>query len=377
MDQPLDHQPEPAPAADAPAPMPPPPPTRPAPAVRPPAPAKKGWGGCVLILVGVAMCLALVVGLAVVGVFGLGAFAALGQGIAKPNAQMERIYSGNAFAKEKIAMIDVRGIILSYGDGWSQIATATSICDQIQQASEDDAVRAIVLRIDSPGGEVTASDLIYHRVRQAREDYGKVVVAVMESVAASGGLYVAVGADRIVAHRMTTTGSIGVIAQTYNYHLLMEKVGLQSETYKSGPMKDMLSGSRPRTEGERVFMNQHIRTIYEEFVRIVAAGRPTLAVADILDTEIGDGRILTGQQAYECGLVDELGYFEDGVALAEELSGIGEDYKLVYYEPPFSFSSLFSMRQSAPKVSVELPGGNGHPWSRLIEPGKVYFLPSL
>jgi protease-4 len=142
-------------------------------------------------------------------------------------------------------------------------------------------------------------------------------------------------------------------------------------------MKDMLSGSRPRTEAERVFMNQHIRLIYEEFVRIVAEGRPNLEVVDILDTELGDGRILTGQQAYECGLVDELGYFEDGVALAEELSGVGEDYKLIYYEQPFSFSSLFNMRQSTPKVSVELPGGNGHPWTRLIEPGKVYFLPAM
>jgi len=329
--------------------------------------------------VAILACLVLLGGLALAGLVAMGVVVALRQGgfgTATPR-HLERLYAGNPFAQDKIALVDVRGIILSQGDSWSQVASAQTIGEQIRQASEDAAVKAIVLCIDSPGGEVTASDLIHHHVCQARQEYGKVVVAQMGSVAASGGLYVAVAADRIVAHRMTVTGSIGVIAQTFNYHQLLDKIGLQAETYKSGPMKDLLSGSRPRTEIEREFMERHIRSVYEEFVRIVADGRPGLEEADIRDTDLGDGRILSGREAQERGLVDELGFFEDALALARELSGAGEDCQVVYYQPPFSFSSIFSQLRASPKVTLDLPGvGGGAAWIRLVEPGKTYFLPA-
>ncbi len=372
MDQPTDPF-EPPPASPAPSYPPPPPPPGPT------SPPRKGrFGGCLMTTVAVLACLVLLGGLALVGVLGIGLVAALQQGgFGSAMARhQEHLYSGNPFAPEKIALIDVRGIILSQGDSWSQVASARTICEQLDQAAEDDAVKAIVLCIDSPGGEVTASDLIHHHVRQARQDHGKVVVALMESVAASGGLYVAVAADRIVAHRMTVTGSIGVIAQTFNYHQLLDKIGLQAETYKSGPMKDMLSGSRPRTEVERQFMDAHIKAVYDEFVRIVAAGRPELEEADIRDTELGDGRILSGRDAQAHGLVDDLGFFEDALALAVELSGVGEDHQVVQYQPPFSFSAIFSQLRADSQVTIALPGSGIHDWARFVEPGKAYFLPA-
>lgn len=338
----------------------------------PPPRSASRWGGCGLFMVGLAVCLLLVMAGAVVCVCGVAvAWPKLAE---KGPRRLERVYSGNSFAPNKIALVEVRGIILSHGDAWSQVAAADAICEQLQQAAEDEAVKAIVLRIDSPGGEVTASDLIHHQVCQVRERYGKVVVAAMESVAASGGLYVAVAADRIVAHRMTTTGSIGVIAQTINYHQLLDKIGLQSETYKSGPMKDLLSGARPRTELEREFMNGHIQSIYNEFVKVVAAGRPNLSEEKIRGTELGDGRIFSGQEALTLGLVDELGFFDDALALAAELADIGENYQLVYYDEPFSWTSALTQLRARPLVQVELPGTSS--WVKFVEPGKAYFLPA-
>ena len=175
---------------------------------------------------------------------------------------------------------------------------------------------------------------------------------------------------------MTVTGSIGVIAHTFNYHQLLAKIGLEAETYKSGPMKDLLSGTRPRTQPERDFMNRHIQAIYDEFVKVVANGRPNLTEADIRDTELGDGRIFSGQEAYDRGLVDALGFFEDAEALAAELAGVGDNYRVVYYQEPFRLSTMLAQLRAPEAVAVRLPGGGEHPWVRLIEPGKAYFLPA-
>jgi len=286
----------------------------------------------------------------------------------------DQYLSGDQYSRDKIVVIDISGIILSGDYGWGQVASSVAICEQIDQARRDKNVKAVILRLNTPGGEVTASDLIHHKVLQLRQE-GKPVVAAMESLAASGGLYVAVATDYIVAHRLTTTGSIGVIAQTFNYHQLLQKIGLQKEVYKSGPMKDLLDGSRPRTEAEKELITEIIQEVYDDFVRIVAEGRKKITENDIRNTELGDGRILSGRQALKYGLVDQLGFFEDAVEKTAELAKL-DKYKVVEYQAPFSFVDILQgVRSPSPGIKVELPGSS--PWQGALEPGKLYFLPNF
>lgn len=287
----------------------------------------------------------------------------------------EEYVSGDYSSSNKIAVVDIRGIILKGEGAWGVFTDSEEICEQLEQIAEDDDAKAVILKLDTPGGEVTAADLIHHKVKQLREESGKIVIALMESVAASGGYYIAVATDCIIAHRLTITGSIGVIMQTLNYYELLNKVGLQSEVYKSGPMKDLLSGSRPRTEAEKIFVQGMISEVYDEFVKIVADGRPKLSVEDIKYTEIGDGRIFSGQKALEYGLVDELGFFEDAVNKAAEMAFPGESYKVIQYQKPFSLSDIFRAIISPDKnIHIELPGTKS--WAGLLEQGKLYFLPA-
>jgi len=235
--------------------------------------------------------------------------------------------SGPPDCSRKIALISVKGVILSRsGRGF---ANAGRIVAEINQARLDRAVVAVILDLDTPGGEVTASDEIHRAVQRCRKR--KPVVACMRSLAASGGYYVAAGSDWIVANRHTLTGSIGVVINSLNYAELMTRVGLKMETIKSGEMKDILSGTRPRTESERQYMQALVQEAFHEFAAIVAAGRNDYADVDaVLAADFADGRILTGRAAKEAGLVDQLGYLDDAVDKARELAG-GGSAKLIRY----------------------------------------------
>jgi protease-4 len=282
---------------------------------------------------------------------------------------IEETFTGDRRAHDKIAVIYLTGVISSSVDGYpSEDGMVGYLKDQLQQAVDDKRVKAIIIRINSPGGEVVASDLIYRAVVQARET--KPVVAWIDSVGASGGYYVAVGADHIMATDMTITGSIGVIMQTLTLQGLMDKIGVQAHTFKSGKYKDLLNPTRQPTEEEKALVQGLIMEVYDKFVGIVAAEREL--DVESLKTGMADGRILSGKQALAAGFVDELGYFEDAIERAKDLAKLKEA-KVVRYQMPFSLRQLFRFfgESRAAKVHLDL-----NPAALKLEVGKLYFLPA-
>lgn len=319
-------------------------------------------GGVALVFVGVASFKS------TIGEIGDGGFA--------PSKYQESFIAGNRNSGNKIAVVHVTGIIsgTEEGGGFSgRAASASAINKKLRHILKDNSVKAMVVRIDSPGGEVTASDEIYHMLQKIHQERKIPIVASMGSLAASGGYYIAVGCDYIIAHRMTTTGSIGVIIQTYKYYELFQKIGVKGEAYTSGPMKDMLSGERPTTPYEQEVVKKLLNTIYCDFVKVVAAGRPKLTEDKIKNTIIGDGRIFLGSEALTLGLVDELGYFEDAVKKAATMAKIENDFKVVSLNEPFTLASLFGQMETSEKaMKIELPGTSS---GMKLEKGKIYMLP--
>ncbi|HOK04696.1 MAG TPA: signal peptide peptidase SppA, partial [Victivallales bacterium] len=268
------------------------------------------------------------------------------------NGLIEKYVEGSKSSSNKIAMIEIRGMIVdNNGTALWELADSSLIVRQLMQANNDPTVKAVILYLDTPGGEVTAADNIYKEVLNLRKS-GKIVVVYMNSVAASGGYYIAVASDYILAHRLCVTGSIGVIMQSYNYNGLLNKIGVFTETYKSGKMKDMLDGSRLRTPEEIALANKIVSQIYDEFVRIVSEGRK-IPEDKIKNSEIGDGRIFLGNEALELGLIDQIGYYEDALYKTLELSKIPvEDYRVIKYQKTLSFSEIFAnLKSSESKIS--------------------------
>jgi protease-4 len=205
------------------------------------------------------------------------------------------------------------------------ILDSQEIVRQFKKYRENKAVKAIVFRVDSPGGGVSASQEIYEEVKKTRE-YGKPIVVSMGAVAASGGYYVSCGATRIVANPGTLTGSIGVIFQFLHFSELMNKIGVDQSTFKTGKYKDIGSPFRKTTEDEKKFFDQLLGDVYDQFVTVVATERK-------LDRKVvvsyADGRVFTGRQAREYGLVDTLGTYEDAVSIAAKLGQIHGKPKVV------------------------------------------------
>ncbi len=216
---------------------------------------------------------------------------------------------------ERVAIVEVKETILSSDD----------VVRQIKKYRESSGVKAIVLRIESPGGGVAASQEIFEEVKKAR-DGGKPVVASMGSVAASGGYYIACGADRIIANPGTLTGSIGVIFQFVHISELLQKIGVDATTYKTGKFKDSGSPFRKPTSDESRYFDQLLADVYDQFVDVVARERK-LDRKHVL--KYADGRVFTGRQGYELGFVDTLGTYEDAIALAADLAGITGKPKIV------------------------------------------------
>jgi protease-4 len=227
---------------------------------------------------------------------------------------------GARFAlSDKVGVIEMTGVIIS----------ATEILEDLRDFREDSAIKAIVLRIDSPGGSVAPSQEIHEAVKKTAEI--KPVVVSMGSVAASGGYYIAVAGQQIVANPGTMTGSIGVIMEFANYEELLKKIGWQNIVVKSGRFKDIGSPNRPMSDADRQLLQTMIDDVQSQFVSAVAQGR-NLSLEKV--KEVADGRIMTGRQALAAGLVDKLGGLETAIDLAAELAGI-DDPKVVYpLEPP-------------------------------------------
>jgi protease-4 len=274
----------------------------------------------------------------------------------------------------KVAHIDLEGVITGvadFGFGGSGLSMVDQIKEELKEALENDDVKAIVLRVNSPGGEVTASDTIYEAIRQANEK--KPVVVYMDSVAASGGYYAACGGTEIMANETTMTGSIGVIISALNYRELFGKVGLDFQVFKSGEFKDLLSGSREMSPAESALIQDMVMETYDKFVGIVSEARGI--PVDRLRNGIADGRIFSGAKAKEAGLVDATGYIEDAYDRARELGKAPEAEVLKIHTQPTLLESLSMMKSGAAagnRVEIDVS-------ERLLprlQPGMVYLLPS-
>ena len=206
-----------------------------------------------------------------------------------------------------------------------EILSSENIVRQFKKYRENSSVKGIVFRIESPGGGVSASQEIYEEVKKTR-DSGKPVVVSMGSVAASGGYYVSCGATKIVANPGTVTGSIGVISQFMNFNQLMGKVGVGTTTVKSGKFKDTGNPYREMTEEEKKYFQETIDDVYQQFLSVVETERK---IPHDAAKKLADGRIFTGKKAYEVGLVDTLGTYEDAIALAAHLAKISGAPKIV------------------------------------------------
>lgn len=235
----------------------------------------------------------------------------------------------SSLGQERIALIRVEGPILD-----SQPAV-----NEIKTFGEDPLVKAIVLRIDSPGGGVASSQEIYNAVKRVRKEHKKTVIASMGTVAASGGYYIAVAADRILANPGTLTGSIGVIMQMTNLEKLLEKIGVKSIVIKSGRYKDVGSPFRAMREEDRELLQSVMDGAHRQFIEAVAEGR-SLNIAKV--EVLADGRVFTGQQAKDFLLIDEIGDLQDAIKLAANMSGIKDAPEVVEPSKRFSFRDFLS-----------------------------------
>ncbi len=282
------------------------------------------------------------------------------------------------FVRDKIAVIDVDGILMnrrSRGFLNSGDNPVSVFVEKLDKARKDKDVKAVVLRLNSPGGTVAASEAMYHALWEFRKETGKPVVACMLDVGASGAYYLACGCDGIMAQPSTVTGSIGTIMQTVSFAGTMGKLGIRAEAIKSGELKDIASPLRDMSEEEREILQGIITEFHEQFVAVVEQGRAELGVEEV--RELADGRIFTGAAAVEAGLVDRTGYPADGIAWAKELAGVEQARVVMYhrplgYKPNFYASDMSGVGEAGLLVNVELPdwlSGEGAQFLYLWQPG--------
>jgi protease-4 len=340
---------------------------QPPPLARPASPAPKRTGWVVYALLATfLLCLSVLMN------FGLFAAALGGEGRKGRTQELqfqEYLLQGDTDLTDKIAVVYLTGVISSGRDhAFTEEGMVGDLRLQLERAVEDKRVKAIILRINSPGGEVVASDAIYRAVAEARKE--KPVIASIEAVGASGGYYAALGASHIIANDVTITGSIGVIMQSFTFGEMMDKVGLKSHTFKSGRYKDLLNPTREPTPEEKELVQTLIMEVYEKFVGVVAEERK-MPVGD-LKQGMADGRILSGQQALKAGFIDSLGGFDEAIEKASELAKI-EEAQVVTYRPMFSLRQLLQMfsKLETPKIQVQIAPG-----APKLEAGKLYYLPA-
>ncbi|MFS0765313.1 signal peptide peptidase SppA [Peribacillus phoenicis] len=259
---------------------------------------------------------------------------------ASESAFYEEVIEGDDFSNV-IAVFDVEGTIQDTGEA-SLLSSATynhrAFMDKLKMAEENDDIKGIILRVNSPGGGVVESAEIYEKILDIKKVKKPVYVS-MGSMAASGGYYISAPADKIYASPETMTGSLGVIMQGYNYEKLAKKYGVEFQTIKSGPHKDIMSPTREMTGEEREILQDMIDNSYDQFVKIIADGR---GMSEKEVREIADGRIYDGRQAKENHLIDDFGHLDDVIAAMK--TDIGEkDAQVIRYTDEAGFGSLFSM----------------------------------
>jgi protease-4 len=252
-------------------------------------------------------------------------------------------YSGGKTSRfafgDKIAIVEVRGVITQ----------SSGVIEELQQYLADDGVKAIILRVDSPGGGVGPSQEIYREIMRIKSSSKKKVVTSMGSVAASGGYYIASASDLIVANPGTITGSIGVIMQFSNFEDLLKKIGVKGVVLKSGEHKDIGSPFREMTPEEKRIMQEVLDNVHQQFIQAVADGRK-LDRSKV--AQIADGRILTGEQAKNLGLVDQLGNLQDTIDITAKLAGIVGKPNILYPKRRISIWDLLIRDMASAVIDV-------------------------
>ena len=295
--------------------------------------------------------------------------------------RMEEVTLEDRDASDKIAVVRIEGVITGARIDGSGFNMVDVVKEQLRRAEKDKRVQAVLLKVDSPGGEVLASDEIAIALREFQKATGKPVVVSMGNLAASGGYYVSAPCRYIVANDLTITGSIGVIMSGLNYRGLMDKVGLRPQVFKSGKYKDMLSGSRnPDTipPEETAMVQNLINEVYGKFTNVVVTGRSAAhktngkegkALTDDWFSYV-DGRVLSGTEALRLGFVDELGNFETAVDKAKDIAGMGKA-NLIEYRRVSDLSELFQMFGKSDAKAIKLDLGIDMP---KLKAGQPYFL---
>lgn len=244
------------------------------------------------------------------------------------------IRSGGLLVRDRIALIDISGVLMNaridglFSEGEHPVSLTV---EQLDKAAHDPRVKAIVLRINSPGGGVTASDTLYQEVRKFREKTGKPVVAYFQDVAASGAYFLACASDEIIAQRTSVTGSIGVIMLMTNLKGTLDYIGVRTDAITSGPMKDAGSPFRTMSAEERQLFQKMVNDFYAQFVDAVDAGRPDLTRQQVLT--IADGRVYTANQALEVGLIDRIGTMDEAIEAARVRAGCDKINVVRYHRP--------------------------------------------
>jgi protease-4 len=365
-----------------PPPLPPPPPVITPPPVKP----RRSWGWIIVSLI-----LIVLLGFSLLGNLVQAVSHAIGggfdRGFKTTNARevgpkLDECILENNGARDKIAVITVDGVITSHTPDQAGNNMVDVIQAQLDRAKDDKRVKAVILKVDSPGGEVMASDEINKAIQKFQDESRKPVICSMGSLAASGGYYISAPCRWIVANDLTITGSIGVIMHGINYRGLMDKVGIAPMTFKSGKYKDMLSPDRSTNDippEERAMVQSLIDETFQKFKGVVRTGRAAAheknkvegkALADDWQ-DYADGRVLSGNQALSLGFVDQVGDFDDAVERAKRIAHF-EDANLIEYRERYDISDFLSMfGQSGSAHDIKLDLGLDIP---KLRSGCMYFL---
>lgn len=268
----------------------------------------------------------------------------------------EVVFRDKGWLADKILLIDVDGVLLNMSkpallsSGENPVVT---FVEKLEKAARDKAVKAIILRINSPGGSVTASDLMYSELQYYKQRTGgeKPVVAMLMDVAASGGYYLACGCDEIVAQPTTVTGSIGVIMQLVNFSGTMDKIGIEATAIKSGPMKNAGSPFKPLTPQEEDIFQSLVDDFYGRFLDVVVKGRPDMSEAEV--RTVADGRVYSAEQALELGLIDRIATLRETVEAVKEQIG-ARRVRVVTYKRPLGWKPNVYAHQSTEPPQVNL-----------------------
>ncbi|MCU0491880.1 MAG: signal peptide peptidase SppA [Chloroflexaceae bacterium] len=311
--------------------------------------SNRSWLIAGSLIVGIVLACA-ILPLGGLGLFLFTADRSAGGGPQPAGSWGERVVSGSG--PDRVVIIEVNGTIgVGGGDVFGGGLSQDQLLSQIRQATEDPLVKAVVLRVDSPGGGVVASSELHAALKKLREADKHLVVS-MGSVAASGGYYIATAAERIYANADTFTGSLGVILSLTNLEGTYEKIGLRTYVYKSGELKDIGSPDRPPTAEENAVLQGVVDQAYQGFVDVIVAGR-NLPRDEVL--RIADGRIYTGRQALDLKLIDALGGLDEAIAGAKELAEL-ERALVVRYTSRSSLAALLEARLAQPQPQADLLG---------------------